>query len=261
MIRNSSRNQFRFAEKAYFWSSPEFGGKIPKFRIKIQANCGEDLFYLELTRPFIPRTLNELLEGTLIISSWWLRTSNKFTREEVKRQPENSEKGQLLSGCGFVQNKSSTAASSWVEDEYELINQSQNTLRRPKTDQSLLWLQKIARSPPDVALELVLSTRWQYRAPNKGTGRYHVIWAFPKKFQEPAPHYATERRPCPSLDAPSSSLPPPVHTRDVTQQFSAEDSIYIIYTTKPLKLKSLNPQLRMFRRNTAPSLILSDFTV
>ena len=34
---------------------------------------------------------------TMIISAWWLQTSSKFTWEEVIRQPENLEKGQLLS--------------------------------------------------------------------------------------------------------------------------------------------------------------------
>ena len=42
-----------------------------------------------LFRPWIRRF-------TMIISAWWLRTSSKFTL--VKCQPENMEKGQLLSG-------------------------------------------------------------------------------------------------------------------------------------------------------------------
>ena len=52
---------------------------------------------VELLRPWIRRF-------TIIISAWWLRTSSKFMWEEVKRQQESLENGQLLSGCGFVQN-------------------------------------------------------------------------------------------------------------------------------------------------------------
>ena len=35
---------------------------------------------------------------TMIFSAWWLRTSKKFTWEELKRQSEN---GQLLNKCGL----------------------------------------------------------------------------------------------------------------------------------------------------------------
>ena len=38
----------------------------------------------------------------MIITAWWLRTSSRFTWEDVKRQPESLENGQLLSGCRFV---------------------------------------------------------------------------------------------------------------------------------------------------------------
>ena len=81
VIRNSGRNQSQFAEKAFFWFSPEFGGKILKFRAKIQANCGEDLFYVELTRPFILRTLCKLLEGTLTETEIYLHIDNIIIME------------------------------------------------------------------------------------------------------------------------------------------------------------------------------------
>ena len=61
----------------------------------------------------------------MIISAWWLRTSNKFKRKEVKRQSENLENVQLLSGRGFVQNKSATVAPrEWRICMDQLINQS-----------------------------------------------------------------------------------------------------------------------------------------
>ena len=49
------------------------------------------------------RTLVTLLRAwkrrfAVIVSVWWLRTSSKFTWKEVKRQPENLENGQILSG-------------------------------------------------------------------------------------------------------------------------------------------------------------------
>ena len=48
----------------------------------------------------------------MIVYALWLQTSSKFTWEEVKRQPESWENGQLLSGKGqFAQNKSATVAS------------------------------------------------------------------------------------------------------------------------------------------------------
>ena len=59
---------------------------------------------------------------TMIISAWWLQTSSKFTWEEGKRQPQSLDYGLLQSGRGLVQNKSATAASSWVEDKYGSIN-------------------------------------------------------------------------------------------------------------------------------------------
>ena len=50
-----------------------------------------------------PRLVVASLDNMLIVAAWWLRTSSKFTREEVKRQPEGFENDQLLSRCGFVQ--------------------------------------------------------------------------------------------------------------------------------------------------------------
>ena len=61
------------------------------------------------TRPLIGNsTLVTLLRSwirrfTMIISTWWFRTSCKFKWEEVKRQSENLENGKHLSGWGFVQ--------------------------------------------------------------------------------------------------------------------------------------------------------------
>ena len=54
-------------KRPFFWSSPKFGGKISKFRTKIQTNFNEDLFDMELTRPFIWRALIKLLEETLVV--------------------------------------------------------------------------------------------------------------------------------------------------------------------------------------------------
>ena len=45
---------------------------------------------------------------------WKASNKQKFTWKEVKRQPENLENGQLLSGWGFVQSENATAASSWI---------------------------------------------------------------------------------------------------------------------------------------------------
>jgi len=57
-----------------------------------------------LLRPWIRRF-------TKIISAWWLGTSSKFSGKKAKKQPENSKNGQLLSGCGFVQNNAPPSLS------------------------------------------------------------------------------------------------------------------------------------------------------
>jgi len=38
------------------------------------------------------------------LSAWWLRTSSKIRWQEVKETTGKLGNGQLLSGCGFVQN-------------------------------------------------------------------------------------------------------------------------------------------------------------
>jgi len=38
------------------------------------------------------------------ISAWWLRTSSKLSGYEAKKTTGKLGNGQLLSGCGFVQN-------------------------------------------------------------------------------------------------------------------------------------------------------------
>ena len=55
------------------------------------------------TRTLVPLLRPWIRRFAMIISAWWLWTSSKFMWEEFKGQPENSENGQLLSGCGFVQ--------------------------------------------------------------------------------------------------------------------------------------------------------------
>jgi len=40
----------------------------------------------------------------MVISAWWLRTSSKLNGKKSKKQPENSEMDNSLSGCRFVQN-------------------------------------------------------------------------------------------------------------------------------------------------------------
>ena len=58
----------------------------------------------------------------MIIFAWWLRTSSKFRREEVKRQTESLENGQLLSGSGFVQRIALRSLSH--NKRIKIINQS-----------------------------------------------------------------------------------------------------------------------------------------
>jgi len=48
---------------------------------------------------------------TMIISAWWLWTSSKFSGKKSKKQQEKLGNGQLLSGCGFVQNIASPSLS------------------------------------------------------------------------------------------------------------------------------------------------------
>ena len=60
---------------------------------------------------------------TMIILVWWLRTSNKFTWEEVKGQPESLENRQLLSGSGFVQRMVPPSLSRYRETKlHQTIN-------------------------------------------------------------------------------------------------------------------------------------------
>jgi len=40
----------------------------------------------------------------MIISAWWLRTSSKFGDKKSKKTTGKLGNGQLLSGCGFIQN-------------------------------------------------------------------------------------------------------------------------------------------------------------
>jgi len=40
----------------------------------------------------------------MIITAWWLRTSSKFSDKKSKETTGKLGNGQLLSGCGFVQN-------------------------------------------------------------------------------------------------------------------------------------------------------------
>ena len=82
----------------------------------LQRPCSHHLsstrILVTLLRPWIRRF-------TMFISASWLRTSSKFTWEEVNRHLESLEYGQLLRGWGrFVQNNTATVASSSVEDEY-----------------------------------------------------------------------------------------------------------------------------------------------
>jgi len=40
----------------------------------------------------------------MIISAWWLRTSSKLSGKKSKKTTGKLGNGQLLSGCGFIQN-------------------------------------------------------------------------------------------------------------------------------------------------------------
>jgi len=60
---------------------------------------------------------------TMIVSAWWLQTSSKFSGKKPKKQPEKLGNGQLLSGCGFVQN---IAPSSLSRDRKIKMEQTNN---------------------------------------------------------------------------------------------------------------------------------------
>ena len=72
-------------------------------RVKASFFDDSDLMIISSTRTLVTLLRPWIRRFTIIISAWWLRTSSKFMWEEVKRQPESLENGQLLSGCGFVQ--------------------------------------------------------------------------------------------------------------------------------------------------------------
>ena len=71
---------------------------------------------------FTDAHLNLLLvqsDQRLFISAWWLWTRSKFMWKEVKTSIGMLwDRSTPTSGCGFVQNKSHTVASSSVEDRY-----------------------------------------------------------------------------------------------------------------------------------------------
>ena len=66
----------------FSWSSPEFGGKIPIFRTKIEPVCSADLIF-ETHTVFFLRTSSKLLEGTLIIAK--VKNQSKSTKIVKKK--------------------------------------------------------------------------------------------------------------------------------------------------------------------------------
>ena len=52
-------------EKTFCFSSPKFGGKIPKFQTKIQANCDEDLFFFLSSHGFSFRYTKQAVRGNV----------------------------------------------------------------------------------------------------------------------------------------------------------------------------------------------------
>ena len=82
----------------------------------------------------------------IIMAAWWLRTISKFTWEKVKDQSGNSEYGQQLSGRGrFVRNKSTTFASSWVDDKF-WINQSRVQRYFRDEPEPMVWVPSLTWS-------------------------------------------------------------------------------------------------------------------
>jgi len=65
----------------------------------------------------------------MIITAWWLRTSSKFSGKKSKKQPQKLGNGELLSGCGFIQNIAPPSLSRDRRIKMEQTNKQTNIIR------------------------------------------------------------------------------------------------------------------------------------
>jgi len=83
-----------------------------------------------------PLSLDTLLRPwirhlAIIISAWWLRTSSKFSGKQSKETTRKLENGQLLSGCGFVQNIAPPSLSCDRRIKMEQTKQQTFSIAKP----------------------------------------------------------------------------------------------------------------------------------